>query len=79
MKDAERVAITMSQASARLAPAPGDAVDRRDHRHRQALQSEDQRLVIALDGFAEVRARPPGRNLAVAEILPGTEAAARAC
>ncbi len=60
------------------AGARGDAVDRADDRQRQRAQPEHERLVVALDRRAEVHRLAAGRDGAIAEILPGAEAAARA-
>jgi hypothetical protein len=58
--------------------ARGDAVHRGDRGHRQAPQRKHQRLVVALDRFAEIGARAAGRHLAIAEVLARAEAAAGA-
>ena len=79
MKDADFAAITRSQASAMLAPAPAATpftaaiigIGR-------PLQREHERLVVALDRFAEVGPRAARRHRAVAEVLARTEAAAGA-
>ena len=60
------------------AGAGGDAVDRRDHRHRQAVQREHQRLVVLLDRLAEIDALRAGRDGPIAEILARAKAAAGA-
>ena len=59
------------------AGAGGDAVHAGDHRHRQRGQRADQRIVALLDRLAEID-RLAGRHRAVAQILPGAEAAAGA-
>src|ERR1019366_4789600 len=58
----------------------GDAVDRRDDRYRHRSDTQGQRLVVALDGGADVGRRATGfevrRDDRVGEILPGAKAAA---
>ena len=79
MKLADFAAMTRSQASARLAPAPAATpLTAQTTGKRQRAQPEHQRLVVALDRRAEIHGRVAGRDGAIAEILPGAEPAAGA-
>ncbi len=60
------------------AGARRDPVDGRDHRHRQVLQREHQRLVVPLDRIAEVDRLAAGRHGPVAEILARAKSASGA-
>lgn len=56
--------------------SPGrHAVDRADHRQRQVAQLADQRVVELLDRLAQIRHGAARCDIAVAEVLPGAEAA----
>ena len=73
-KLAERAAITMSQASARLAPGAGrDAVDRGDDRQRQFPDFFDHRMVAVeqIGDVVRVGVDDRGQVLAGAKAAPG--------
>jgi len=55
----------------------GNAIDRRDDRHRQVAQCEYQRLVVSLNGFPEIYAPAAGHDHAVAKVLPRAKSATR--
>ena len=56
----------------------GDAIHRRDHRHRQLLQGQYQRFVVALDRVAQIGALRARRHGPVREVLARAKSAARA-
>ena len=79
MKLADCAAMTMSHASAMLAPAPAATPLTAHTTGSGKLRSaEHQRPVVVLDRLAEVDRRAARRNGAVGQVLSGAEAASGA-